>query len=495
MAFLHLLGPGELLLSLGLWIYFMFHFLPILPAVTILIGTFTLLYLYLDSSNNYWKKQGIPSPKGNIFYGNMLQLFKKDFYYDEENFKEFNTNAFGSVYQGTPDYCTVDLDFIKQVLIKEFDAFPDRFDITRSNMVSDSLRANFLLVKKGDEWRKIRQRCTPAFTSGKMKKLLPSMNHCAEELCKFLELFAENGKDVPLKDTFSKLTMNVIGRCVFASDFNSLESADKDVPLLYFSKKLFSVTLLSPSIILSITFPNLCRLYQEITKRSVVNHEVDEFFTKDLSEVIKHRLNDPEAKDKYNDAVQLLLNAMEEENTKFTKEDADIISETVEKVSKKSLTRMEILAQLVVFLAAGYETTATTLHFVTYILSQRPDVQDKVRDEVNEIFGDKNEIGYDDVSKFVYMNAVIDETLRLLPPITRTNRLCQKETVVNGVKFEKGSVFSVPIYAIHHSPDIYENPEEFIPERFLPDESDSRHPMAFLPFGSGPRNCLGMRFA
>uniref|UniRef100_A0A914PGY9 Cytochrome P450 n=1 Tax=Panagrolaimus davidi TaxID=227884 RepID=A0A914PGY9_9BILA len=244
-----------------------------------------------------------------------------------------------------------------------------------------------------------------------------------------------------------------------------------------------------------ITFPNLCRLYQEITKRSVVNHEVDEFFTKDLSEVIKHRLNDPEAKDKYNDAVQLLLNAMEEENTKFTKEDADIISETVEKVSKKSLTRMEILAQLVVFLAAGYETTATTLHFVTYILSQRPDVQDKVRDEVNEIFGDKNEIGYDDVSKFVYMNAVIDETLRLLPPITRTNRLCQKETVVNGVKFEKGSVFSVPIYAIHHSPDIYENPEEFIPERFLPDESDSRHPMAFLPFGSGPRNCLGMRFA
>uniref|UniRef100_A0AC35GNK9 Cytochrome P450 n=1 Tax=Panagrolaimus sp. PS1159 TaxID=55785 RepID=A0AC35GNK9_9BILA len=103
----------------------------------------------------------------------MLQLFKKDFYYDEENFKEFNTNAFGSVYQGTPDYSTIDLDFIKQVLIKEFDAFPDRFDITRSNMVSDSLRANFLLVKRGDEWRKIRQRCTPAFTSGKMKKLLP----------------------------------------------------------------------------------------------------------------------------------------------------------------------------------------------------------------------------------------------------------------------------------------------------------------------------------
>lgn len=67
-------------------------------------------------------------------------------------------------------------------------------------MVPESLRGNFLTIKEGDEWRKIRQRCTPAFTSGKMKKLLPSMNHCAEELCEFLEPFAAGGKDVPLKE-------------------------------------------------------------------------------------------------------------------------------------------------------------------------------------------------------------------------------------------------------------------------------------------------------
>jgi cytochrome P450 family 3 subfamily A len=290
--------------------------------------------------------------------------------------------------------------------------------------------------------------------------------------------------------------MNVIGRAVFASNFNSFQPTnDADTPLLYYSKKLFDISLTSPGIMFLMSFPNLCYYFEKFTKRAVFQSDVDEFFIKTLTEIMKQRMKDFEAKDKYNDAVQLLLNAMEEETTKFTKEDADIISETVEKVSKRTLTRMEIIAQLLIFLAAGYETTATTLHFVTYILSQRPDVQDKVRDEVNEIFGDKKEIGYDDVSKFVYMNAVIDETLRIFPPATRLNRLCQKETVINGVKFEKGSVFSVPIYAIHHNPDIYENPEEFIPERFLPDESDSRHPMAFLPFGAGPRNCLGMRFA
>uniref|UniRef100_A0A914YJM5 Cytochrome P450 n=1 Tax=Panagrolaimus superbus TaxID=310955 RepID=A0A914YJM5_9BILA len=400
------------------------------------------------------------------------------------------------MYQGTPDYVTTNLDFIKKVLIKEFDSFPDRWDMTRSNMVEESLRANFLTIKEGDEWRKIRQRCTPAFTSGKMKKLLPPMNHCAEELCDFLEQFAKSGKDFALKDTFSKLTMNVIGRCVFASDFNSLQSADSDVPLLHYSKKLFEVKLMSPSIILLLSFPNLCRFYQQITKRSVIQHDVDQFFIKALSGVMEQRLNDPEAKDKYTDAVQLLLNAMEEEKeTKFTKEDSDIISETVEKVNKRALTRMEILAQLVIFLVAGYETTATTLHFVTYLLAQRPEVQDKVRDEVNEIFGDNTEIGYEDVSKFVYMNAVIDETLRIFPPATRLNRQCQRDIEIDGVKFVKGSTFTAPIYAIHHDPEIYENPEEFIPERFLPDEVSSRHPMAFLPFGAGPRICLGMRFA
>uniref|UniRef100_A0A914PSN4 Cytochrome P450 n=1 Tax=Panagrolaimus davidi TaxID=227884 RepID=A0A914PSN4_9BILA len=67
-------------------------------------------------------------------------------------------------------------------------------------MVKESLRANFLTVKRGDEWRRIRHRCTPAFTSAKMKKLLPSMNFCAKELCGFLETFAENGKEVPLKE-------------------------------------------------------------------------------------------------------------------------------------------------------------------------------------------------------------------------------------------------------------------------------------------------------
>uniref|UniRef100_A0A914QBN5 Cytochrome P450 n=1 Tax=Panagrolaimus davidi TaxID=227884 RepID=A0A914QBN5_9BILA len=210
-------------------------------------------------------------------------------------------------------------------------------------------------------------------------------------------------------------------------------------------------------------------------------------------------MKDSEAKDKYNDAVQLLLNAMDEKHdeTKLIKEDSDIVSETVVKSdTKRTLTKMEILAQLLFFLVAGYETTATTLHFITYLLAQHPEIQDKIRDEVNKVFvNEEDGIKYEDISTFEYMNAVIDETLRIFPPATRLNRLCQKETIIDGIKFSKGTSFTASIYAIHHDPEIYENPEEFIPERFLSDEKCSRHPMAFLPFGAGPRNCLGRRFA
>uniref|UniRef100_A0A914Q6S1 Cytochrome P450 n=1 Tax=Panagrolaimus davidi TaxID=227884 RepID=A0A914Q6S1_9BILA len=189
----------------------------------------------------------------------------------------------------------------------------------------------------------------------------------------------------------------------------------------------------------------------------------------------------------------------ETDETETPKSTASQLSESEEKRNdkRKTLTKMEILAQLVLFLVAGYETTATTLHFIIYVLAQYPDIQDKLRDEVKEIFGDsgKDEIEFEDLSKLIYMNAVINETLRIFPPATRLVRLCQKETEIQGIKFAKDSSFTAPIYAIHHNPEIYENQEEFIPERFLPDEIAARHPMAFLPFGAGPRSCLGMRFA
>ena len=127
----------------------------------------------------------------------MLDMFKSIHEFDEQNVKKYG-KMFGTILNGVPDLLSQDLDFIKQVAIKNFDSFPDRPNMSKSKL--EDIRESFLTVKQGDDWRRIRHRITPAFTSGKMKKLLPAMNYCSTELIKYLDQYAQSGKDVPLKE-------------------------------------------------------------------------------------------------------------------------------------------------------------------------------------------------------------------------------------------------------------------------------------------------------
>ena len=94
-----------------------------------------------------------------------------------------------------------------------------------------------------------------------------------------------------------------------------------------------------------------------------------------------------------------------------------------------------------------------------------------------------------------YMEMVIDETLRMYPPAARTDRVASNDYEYEGIKIKKGQVVTVAIYAIHHDPSIYPNPEQFDPNRFSEENKKTRDSVTFLPFGAGPRNCIGMRFA
>lgn len=94
-----------------------------------------------------------------------------------------------------------------------------------------------------------------------------------------------------------------------------------------------------------------------------------------------------------------------------------------------------------------------------------------------------------------YMDMVIDETMRVYPTATRLDRVANKDYEYEGIKFPKGLIITVPIYALHHDPDIYPDPEQFNPERFSEENKRSRENVAFIPFGAGPRICIGMRFS
>jgi len=146
-----------------------------------------------------------------------------------------------------------------------------------------------------------------------------------------------------------------------------------------------------------------------------------------------------------------------------------------------------------VFLLAGSATTRPALGFTAWLLAKHPDVQDRLQKEIDEKVSDKNIVNYDLLHKMPYLDAVYHESLRVYPPVIQfLTRTCVKECDVGPIHFVPGVQVNIPTREIHNDPDVWPEPEKFDPDRFL----NSPFPvMSWLPFGVGPRNCVGMRFA
>ena len=168
--------------------------------------------------------------------------------------------------------------------------------------------------------------------------------------------------------------------------------------------------------------------------------------------------------------------------------------ETVQGVSK--LSDDEVTAQSVTFLIAGFETTGNTLCSTAYFLATYPEVQDRIIQEVDEALESSGSKPlYDVVQKMPYLDQVISEVLRLCGPAFSLLRGCEEETAIKGVRFPKGIDVNIPAYVLHRDPEVWDNPLEFNPENFSPEAKEKRSPYSYLPFGTGPRQCIGMRFA
>ncbi|CAO2630221.1 Cytochrome P450 3A13 [Lemmus lemmus] len=165
------------------------------------------------------------------------------------------------------------------------------------------------------------------------------------------------------------------------------------------------------------------------------------------------------------------------------------------KESHKALSDLEIVAQSIIFIFAGYETTSSSLSFALYLLATHPDVQKKLQDEIDAALPNKAPPTYDTLVQMEYLDMVINETLRLYPIAGRLERVCKADVEVNGVLIPKGTVVIVPMFVLHKDPKHWPEPEEFRPERFSKKNQDNINPYTYLPFGDGPRNCIGMRFA
>ncbi len=153
----------------------------------------------------------------------------------------------------------------------------------------------------------------------------------------------------------------------------------------------------------------------------------------------------------------------------------------------------DICHELVLFILAGHDTTSTTLTYSLWALGHHPTIQDRVFDEVSAL-GDRP-LTPDDVPRLGHTVRVLHEALRLCPPGAGTPRLLKKDLAVDGYRVEAGTVAVVSFYALHRNPELWDDPLTFDPDRFLPERSQGRSRWQYLPFGGGPRSCIGDHFA
>ena len=153
----------------------------------------------------------------------------------------------------------------------------------------------------------------------------------------------------------------------------------------------------------------------------------------------------------------------------------------------------DICHELVLFILAGHDTTSSTLTYSLWALGHHPAIQDRVFDEVSAL-GDRP-LTPDDVPRLGHTVRVLHEALRLCPPAAGTPRMLNKDLAVDGYRLEAGTVAVVSFYAMHRDPYLWDRPLTFDPDRFLPERSRGRSRWQYLPFGGGPRSCIGDHFA
>ena len=460
--------------------------------VTVVLGLlvyYALSVYQMTKKLEKWYQQGIKGPNPYLVHWRILKflLSSKALLTDTESIK-----TYGKVhcYNETDRITLViaDAGLVKDVLVRHFSHFMDR-----RLSFTDKYTSRFLTQLCGSEWKHTRSIISPTFTSGKMKAMLHLMNECLEPMMKRLR--RNNGKDMDVKDLFGCFTMDAIAKCAFAVETNAHDNENH--PFVVNAKKVFEfsplrifMVLFTPKFIrtrLGLSFVDSSGMDYLV---GLGHHMIDERRKKGITAGNRS----------YNDFLQLMLEAGRE-LTNQEQEDTDENSNQHRvEAQRKTLTDEEIIANIIVILLAGYETTASLLTYASYSLAIHPEIQAKLRQEILEAKNQNNGVlDYDTLMSLPYLDAVINETLRMYPPVIRTDRHCSEDITLdyNGKKIEmkKGDAFILPIYAIHYMEEYYPEPEAFKPSRFLPENKDQLTPYTFLAFVAGPRNCVGMRFA
>ncbi|XP_054157193.1 cytochrome P450 3A8-like [Oppia nitens] len=460
-----------------------------------------LLYLYYRLTRNYsyWSSRSINGPKPLPILGTMWQMFQKPaFQINLDNRKTYG-NLYGTYLGTRPVLVLTDPQLIKDVNIKDFNIFVDRNDLINFN---DPIADRALFTAMGDKWKSLRSVISPTFSSGKMRAMHPIIIECVKRLDRYLS----DKKEIEMTTTMSKMTMDVIVRCAFGNEIDTYDE-QRTHDFIVYSRRLLSANWRT---LLTFIVGAISQDLLQWSGLKLIDPAVETFFRSAIKTIVDKRRADGSGP-KHKDYIQLMIDArnktsLSSDNNKEVDDNIINSDEIFTKTAKSSSVDKhfadikgevdddDVLANSIIFLVAGYDTSSMALSFLFYALALHPDCQQKLYDEIKRF---DNQYDYETIAKMSYLEACVAETLRVYNPISTVGRMAAREYTVGdtGITVPKGMLIMCDIQSLHRNPEYFPDPDRWNPERFMPYNRDKLVPYTYMPFGLGPRNCVGMRFA
>lgn len=334
-----------------------------------------------------------------------------------------------------------DPDAVKYILVKNHENYHKGPGFERVKM----LLGNGIIVSDGAFWRRQRRMIQPAFSRQCIDGLAKKMQRANQQWLEKWQLKAELNEVIDVTGEMSELSLEIILRSLFSDDMDKLIKQEGMNPF------------------------------------DVLTYDL----ARDIKFVMKFRA--------LKSLVQQLMDERRQSETAYD-DFLEAFMHAKDKETGEGMTDKEIIDEVMTLIIAGHETGATTLNWAWYLLSQNPSEEKKLHDEVDRVVSGDIPT-FEEVGELQFSRQVIEEALRLYPPVWLYSRTAVADDKVGSYDIPAGTNIFITPYYLHRHPDYWVEPEKFTPDRFSPDEVKKRHKFVFIPFSAGPRRCIGDYFS
>jgi cytochrome P450 len=322
-----------------------------------------------------------------------------------------------------------------------------------------------LLTSDGDAWLRRRRQVQPAFHRARVPAIADMMVERTDAMLERWDERAADGTPIEVGREMMRLTLEVVGRALFGAQLGP-DAAEVGEAFTAMNEEVAALTL-RPFAPLLVRIPFLPGTRRLLGAGARLTRVVDRMIA------VRARAGDESPDD---GDLLTMLSAVRDEAT------------------GQGLTTRELHDEVMTVMLAGHETTANALTWTFYLLSEHPSVEARLRAELRKVLGGRAPAAAD-LGALSYTRAVLEESMRLYPPVYALGRMAHAADEVGGYRVPGGAVITLSPFLTHRLPEFWDEPERFDPERFLPERSVDRPKYAYLPFSGGPRQCIGNVFA